>query len=199
MNLPKLLFFKVFLIALLWGCETVPRAPEIPPDFQLRGTVGVTDDDESFPAMRFLWRQYGADFDIELWGPLGQGRVRLTGDGQRLALVDGDGRVLAEGGHDDVMHAHLGWSLPLEVLPDWVFGEPGDGPGVSLAEYDDAGRLVAFSQLGWAVAYGQYREVNVESGARWLPRRVTAQRDDYRVKLVISEWQIRAPEGGLSH
>ena len=84
-------------------------------DFQLRGKLGVVEGRESFSA-RFLWRQRGPGFTIDLWGPLGQGRVRLSGDAQRIAVLDGNGVVLSEGDHAEVMHAHLGWALPLAVL-----------------------------------------------------------------------------------
>ena len=51
---------------------------------------------------------------------------------------------------------------------------------------DEQGRLASFEQLGWQVSYGQYRTV----GERELPRRVTVERPGYRVRLVISEWQL---------
>lgn len=195
MNAHNLLFFNIFFAVACAGCASFSPLPEGPADFQLRGKLGVVEGSESFSA-RFVWRQHGPGFTIDLWGPLGQGRVRLTGDERRIAVLDGDGAVLTQGDHAQVMYAHLGWTLPLAVLPDWVLGTPGNGAASAQARYDDAGHLVAFEQLDWMVAYEQHREVEGAAGLRWVPRKITASKGDYRVRMVISEWQI-APETGL--
>jgi outer membrane lipoprotein LolB len=185
----KLLFFNIFFAVICIGCASFAPLPEEPADFQLRGKLGVVEGSESFSA-RFVWRQQGSGFTIDLWGPLGQGRVRLSGDAHRIAVLDGHGAILVEGDHAQVMHAQLGWTLPLAVLPDWVLGAPGNGSASGQSQYDAAGHLVAFEQLDWAVTYAQHREVEGADGTRWLPRKITASKGDYRVRLVITEWQI---------
>jgi len=195
-NAHKLLFLNIFLVLICAGCASVSPRREEPADFQLRGKLGVVEGNDSFSA-RFLWRQYGPRFSIDLWGPLGQGRVSLIGDGRRIAVLDGKGDVLTQGDHADVMRAQLGWTLPLAVLPDWVLGGPGVGAASMRPQYDSAGHLVAFEQFDWAVAYAQYREVADADGVRWLPGRITASKGDYRVRMVISDWQFE-PESGPS-
>lgn len=165
------------------------RPVEQPADFELRGKAGVVEGSESFSA-RFIWRQYGPAFTIDLWGPLGQGRVRLQGDQRLLAIVDGNGAVISEGSHADVMRAHLGWSLPLDVLPSWVLGKPGEGASAGPRHYDADGRLVEFEQLDWSVSYARHSQVQTAGGLRWLPGRITASRGDYRVRLSISDWAL---------
>ncbi len=152
--------------------------------FGLRGKLGVVDGGQSYTA-RFLWRQTDERFGIDLWGPLGQGRVRLEGDNERITLIKG-GEVLAEGKHEEVMRSRLGWTLPLNVLPSWALGEPDSSLLVGAQQYDEEGRLVAFEQLDWRVTYTQFRMI----GERLLPRRITAHRGDYRVRLVISDWDF---------
>ncbi|MFP6817361.1 MAG: lipoprotein insertase outer membrane protein LolB [Pseudomonadales bacterium] len=189
MNAHKLLFINIFFVANLAACASFAPPSEGPGDFQLRGKMGVLEGSESFSA-RFRWRQQGPEFTIDLWGPLGQGRVRLRGDAQRIAVLDGAGGVLAEGPHAEVMLAQLGWTLPLVVLPNWVLGAAGDSALVEQTRYNDAGRLIEFEQLDWAVVFAQHREITGSMGARWLPRKITARKGDYQVRLVISEWQI---------
>jgi len=186
----KLLFFNIIFALLCAGCASFAPRPEEPADFQLRGKLGVVDGSESFSA-RFIWRQHGPVFNIDLWGPLGQGRVRLSGDERRIAVLDGSGKILTEGDHAEVMYAQLGWTLPLTVLPDWVLGVPDPGAPSVGAQYDADGHLLAFAQLGWTVTFADYREVDDGARVRWLPRSITASRGEYRVRMVISEWQIQ--------
>lgn len=171
------------------GCASLERPAVAPGGFELRGKLGVTEPQESFSA-RFLWRQEGSDFAIDLWGPFGQGRVRLVGNARELTLLDGDGSVITQGAHEAVMRSNLGWSLPLGVLPEWIQGRPAPDLPARLQSHDEAGRLTAFSQLDWQVDLARYREAGSQQPIRLLPYRVTAQRGAYRVRLAISEWRI---------
>lgn len=185
MSTPKHLVFNAFLLLAVSACASL-RGPE--PEaggFVLRGKLGIVQDAESFSA-RFLWQQQGPDFTIDLWGPLGQGRVQLAGSERRLELRDSDGSVISAGAPDTVMRQQLGWSLPLTVLPQWVQGQPARGKPVSAAERDAQGRFTAFRQLGWQVTVERYSEV--AGGVR--PHRVTASREGSRVRLAISDWRI---------
>lgn len=212
MNLPagvsKRLVLLAFSAGLLVGCAALPQ-PGPAGGFVLRGKLGVVDARDSFSA-RFLWQQQGDAFDIELWGPLGQGRVRLTGRDGSMALVEGDGTVIDSGTPDAVMRRHLGFSLPMAVLPAWVRGAPAAGHRVSGRVVDGDGRLTAFRQLGWTVALERFGaveggDVPVSAGAgpaatpastptatpaTLLPHRITASRGDYRVRLAVSDWQF---------
>jgi outer membrane lipoprotein LolB len=198
-RLANYLLLNAFLLALLAGCTVLPRHQPEEGGFALRGNLGVVQDQESFSA-RFFWRQDGTRFLIDLWGPLGQGRIALEGNERRLQLRQGD-TLISEGAPDLVMRQHLGWSLPLSVLPQWVQGRPADGLEVLDAQYDEAGRLTSFSQLDWRVELERYQQVGTAApddpeaanGPRpgdFLPHRVTASRASYRVRLAVSAWQI---------
>lgn len=204
MNVYKFLFLNTFFCLICTGCVSRPPAPPIG-GFQLKGKVAVEDSGERFSAS-FLWHQVGPEYDIDLWGPLGQGRVHLRGDSEWLAVVDGHGTVVRQGPRDGVMRAELGWSMPLDVLPVWVLGAPRQDLPADLLEYDAQGRLQTFTQLGWRVEFAQFREVQLSTERRWLPRRVDAYRVAYqagveddpvahrkaatRVRLIIADWQI---------
>lgn len=177
---------------LIAGCAGLPSQPETPETFVLTGKVGVREADESFSA-NLLWHQMGESFEIDVWGPLGQGRVKLVKKGGEISL-ESDRGVLARGEPEAVMRTHLGWSLPLEVLPAWVQGGPLENVTATDLRQDEAGRVVGFEQLGWAVVLERYQRVPVDAGSeaseRELPRRVTATRGDARVRLVISQWRL---------
>lgn len=189
---PKYLFINVFFLLAGVGCATLPAEGPAEGGFDLRGKLGVVQADESFSA-RFLWRQQAAAFRIDLWGPLGQGRVQLAGDEHTLELRDSDGSVISSGAPEAVMNRHLGWSLPLAVLPHWVRGRPAPNTSVTGRVQDEAGRLTAFRQLGWHVELDRYQRLSdaaADDEPAYLPHRVTARRGEYRVRLAISEWQI---------
>ncbi len=203
MNLPRLASKRLVLLAffagLLAGCASLPQ-PGPAGGFVLRGKLGVVDARDSFSA-RFLWQQRDDEFAIELWGPLGQGRVNLTGRDGIIALREGDGTVIDSGPPDDVMRRHLGWSLPMAVLPAWVRGGPAPGHRVSGRVVDEDGRLTGFRQLGWTVELERFRPVEggrvpVSAGPgpaapeAVLPHRITASRGEYRVRLAVSDWQF---------
>jgi outer membrane lipoprotein LolB len=195
------LVYLCFFLLPLAGCSSLPRTGPAEGGFHLRGKMGIVQGEESFSA-RFLWQQQGERFTMDLWGPLGQGRVRLSGDGRHLELREGDGTLISRGAPDEVMMRHLGWSLPLSVLPQWVRGQPARGIPVHDRMRDAAGRLSGFHQLDWQVELDGYRPVEdgagsaeaIEPGAPggqvFLPHRVTARREAYRVRLAISAWQL---------
>jgi outer membrane lipoprotein LolB len=185
----KLLFLNVFFVLLVGGCASAPLLPVGPDAFGLKGKVAVRDAGEQFTA-NFLWQQNGEDFEIDLWGPLGQGRVQLQRQGPRVVLVNGRGEILTEGDADSVMRAHLGWSLPMDVLPAWIQGQPLPGAATENLDVGLEGEIAAFDQLGWHVELDRYERVYNRSQNRLLPGRLTADNGMVRVRLVVSEWQI---------
>jgi outer membrane lipoprotein LolB len=181
--------FNVFLFVLCAGCASVTVPPPGPEGFVVRGKLAVVEGEQSVSA-RFIWRQTGEAFRIDLWGPFGQGQMRLEGDGRELVLRDAAGEVLTRGTSDEVMRGRLGWTLPLTVLPEWVQGRPHPGLPSSDRATDAEGRLASFRQLDWTVALGRYGAPKNVSSGRKMPHQVSARRGIYRVRLAISEWQI---------
>ncbi len=151
-------------------------------DFTIKGKIGVVEGADSWSA-RFIWRQSGERFEIDLWGPLGQGQSRLRGTPDRLEIIDADGDVRTSGSPEALMLAELGWSLPLRLLLDWLQGRPAPQVPVADAIRDPEGNLTGFQQLGWQVRFERARKAPEDAP----PRRITAQKPGYRVRVVISE------------
>ena len=161
------------------GCAQLPVETG-PADFRVEGKVGVLEGERSHAA-RFVWRQSGEDYDIVLWGPLGQGSTRLRGDSDRIEITGRNAGPALSGEPGMVMRRQLGWSLPLAVLPWWMSGRPAPDGGVEASEHDDKGRLTGFRQLGWQVKYDGFDAREDLAG----PGRVTAERPGYRVRVTI--------------
>ena len=180
---PKLLFLNA-IFAVLWvlaGCVSIPPMPS-ETDYSIRGKIGVVDGGDSWSA-RFVWRQSGERFEIDLWGPLGQGQTRLRGTPDRLEFIDADGDVRTSGSPEALMLAELGWSLPLSLLLDWLQGRPSPESQVADAIRSPAGGLTSFRQLGWQVRFERAKNAPADAA----PRRITAQTSGYRVRVVVSE------------
>lgn len=171
---------------LVVGC-TVGRPPEgvADADFRLRGKIAVRGPGDAFSAS-FDWIQTGDAFDIELWGPLGQGRVHLRGDGARLTVTNARGTTTSGIGAEPLMASALGWSVPIAALPYWVRGRY-DPRSVVSGEYRGAdGTLAGFQQLGWVVEVSRWRE----SALGPVPARVVATQRERRIVIVCKEWLI---------
>lgn len=152
-------------------------------NFQILGKIGVKQAGDGFSA-NFDWRQHTqARYEIDVWGPLGQGRTQLKGDQGAMQVSRGD-QVLALGQPDEVMLAHLGWSIPLDVLPAWIRGVPAAQYGVDDRRFDDQGRFVEFTQAGWAVTldrYDQRKDI-------MTPGRIKASQADKTITVIVREY-----------
>ena len=185
----KLLFLKGFFLLLSAGCASVPEVPSAPERFALKGKVAVREGNEHFTA-NLLWHQRSDGFEIDLWGPLGQGRMQIVKKEAQIQIRDGRGELLTAGDPERVMRQQLGWALPLEVLPAWVQGRLLAEVGAEALTEDEAGRLQSFRQLDWQVRLERYQTVSGTAGSRDLPTRVTAENERTRLRLVVSEWEI---------
>ena len=171
---------------LVSGC-TVARLPEDASgaEFRLRGKIAVRGPGDAFSAS-FDWIQAGEAFDIELWGPLGQGRVHLRGDAGRLTVTDARGATTSGISAEPFMASALGWSVPISALPHWVRGRY--DPRSTVAEQRRAadGTLARFEQLGWTVEVSRW----AESALGPVPGRVVAVQRERRIVIVCKEWLI---------
>ena len=151
-------------------------------DFRLRGKLAVRVDQTAFSAS-FNWRQAGDRYEIELWGPLGQGRVRLRGDDSALSVTDGRGETWRGANAAALMEESLGWSAPTKALRHWVRGGYDPATPATQQSYED-GRLRTFEQLGWTVLLERWSETAVGPA----PGRVVATREGRRVVVVCRDW-----------
>ena len=174
-------FLIAFLCFLLTGCAT---NPPVVAEFALvaTGKLAVITAEERFSA-RFNWAESSGQYRIDVWGPLGQGRVQLLGGSERIDILRGS-QIVASGPVEVVMTEQLGWHLPVDAMSAWMRGEPLAGAPIIDGRMDDELRIVGFEQLGWTVRYEAF--TTVPAGER--PKRITASRGAETLRLVIAEW-----------
>lgn len=172
----------LFVVPLLIGaCTTLPPTGE-ELDFSVAGRIGAVAGTTSASG-DFLWRQYASGFDVEFWGPLGQGRTRLVAEGETLSVLTARGSRIEDAQARDWIRRELLLDVPIRALSSWITGRPAPEWPATVTEAD------TFSQLGWQVevaAWGDW-----EDGRR--PKKLIASRAGNRVTLVCREWTFGAP------
>jgi len=174
------------LLGLVSGC--VSLEPGFDPDeleFRVAGKLAVRNGGEAFSA-NFVWEHAVSGYQIEFWGPLGQGRTKLVGrlgPASTLTIHMPDGETISDDDVEQLMHQALGWSAPVEVLPEWIRGRTAPEWPVAELQRGDDGSL-QFEQLGWRVSLNGFREVGGES----LPGRLVAKREESRITILMREW-----------
>jgi outer membrane lipoprotein LolB len=179
------------------GCRTVPTpSPQVPSwqlrqpqlqaraHFALRGRVAVAAGGQGFNA-RLRWTQDGARSQVALEGPLGAGGVQITADGSDLDILTANGKRLQSEAARAELTERLGFDPPLASLRYWILGVP--DPAAPASETLDPAQqhLKSLEQEGWHIDYSGYTAVGGES----LPQRLTLERADVRVKVLVDDWE----------
>lgn len=178
------------LVLLVLGCSLSPEKPLGTEGVQLmrksslierwyfEGRLAFTDGKDSFSAS-ISWR-HGVDGDqIELVGPLSQGRVLISVLSDRVIIDEGDARNVYPGDVDDVVSEQLRIVLPFSAMRYWLLGK--SDPGAEVVEQEQG-----FFQNGWLVRYPELLSVD----SRLLPKKLNVERDKVRVKLVVDKWEL---------
>ena len=186
----------VALVALA-GCRTVPvSAPAAPPwdtrrpelqaraHFELKGRVAVAAGAQGFDA-RLRWAQDGSRARVALEGPLGAGAVHIDAAGTDLDIVTANGARLTSDAARAELSARLGFDPPLTSLRFWILGVPDPASPADETLDPRRQRLTRLEQDGWQIDYASYIAV----GSEWLPARLTLERADVKVKLLVDDWQ----------
>jgi outer membrane lipoprotein LolB len=186
------LFSGLLLILLLAGCAAKPpfksaRSAAEYSDWQLNGRIALMHGQQGWHAS-LLWLERADGYQLKVFGPLGQGGFQLAGDDQGVVLVDASGNTSFARDANDLLLQATGWQLPVIGLRYWVRGLP--VPDIKARQvYDESQQLRRLEQSGWTINYQRYQLVDGVA----VPSKMQLERDDIRVRLVITEWQLGLP------
>ena len=167
--------------------------------WKIQGRVAVKTANEGWQAS-LHWTRAVERHDIDLAGPLGSGRVRLSQDRLGAQLRDADQHTYHADSAQQLLYRVTGWDLPLEGLNYWVLGLP--VPGVPWHKHLDAwGRLERLEQMGWNIRFLEYlQEGEYEVPAKLFMKREVGENDmaaetdrlppqsTLELRLVIQRW-----------
>lgn len=208
MILPRLrLLTLATMLMLLGACTTIQLEPlpegltdQPPADWtqrseqlrrldawELSGKLAVKQPSDSGTAIINHWIQKQDAYDLELSSSfLGMGRTSLQGVPGFIALTLPDGETYRSGDPEALIKAATGWQLPIESLVWWIRGLPGPDGDFRLL-FDSNRQLAMIRQHGWEIRYDRWQPFI--TGYPPLPARITAVKDDKRVRMVVTDWQ----------
>jgi outer membrane lipoprotein LolB len=166
--------------------------------WDLRGRLALRTDRQGANAS-LRWVRDHERHRMNLAGPFGGGRVRLTYDRGGAELRDADGEIYRGASMQQLLLRATGWNLPIEGMNYWVLGLP--DPDVPAHSTLDAwGRLKLLDQLGWDIRFLEYTEVDGYELPKLVFIRHTpvgAADADVEARLAIETWEVRktGPEG----
>lgn len=183
---------SIFFVFGLAGCAALPPATVAPVAkhgpavFDLAGRIAVKYRDQSSSGS-LRW-QHRPDRDhITLLSPLGQTVTQITRDADGVSLIDQAHKTHRAADTETLTQELLGWRLPLSGLGYWVVGQP--APSLPYQVERDAQQHPAqLVQDGWRVNYSAWQTVDGQG----LPRKMTLQRDDLEIRLVMDQWTLKA-------
>ncbi len=151
-------------------------------EWEFSGRIAVKTATDGFNG-KLRWSQDRNAFEATASGPLGAGAVRIEGDGASVVLTDKDG-IRAELEDAELeFRLRYGWTIPVQSLRYWALGVP-DPAAAADTVIDDTGRLTKLRQRDWSVTFSRY----AEGGGQMMPKVLTAENADTRVRLVIDHW-----------
>ncbi|NWN92486.1 outer membrane lipoprotein LolB [Marinobacter adhaerens] len=159
--------------------------------WQLTGKLAVRQPSDSGTALINHWIQKGEAYDLALSSSfLGMGSTTLKGVPGFIELTLANGETYRSGDPAALMEAATGWQLPLESLTWWIRGLPSPGSDYRLL-FNDQGKLAIIRQDGWEIRYDRWHEQ--QSNIPALPARITALKDQKRVRVAVGDWQELNP------
>lgn len=188
----------VFTLLLLSACSAVPDNIAMPlpakerqqklaalSNFELTASLGVKAPNDSVSGS-LNWQQRGEFYNADMNNFIGVNIFKLQTDSSG-ATVQVNGETHQAQSAAVLLDYLSGWSLPIAEMPLWLKGMAGQQS--SELRWDPLGRLISFSLLDsqnrrWQVSYPEFFPDQLS-----LPKRITLESGDTRLKLVIRQWK----------
>jgi outer membrane lipoprotein LolB len=148
------------------------------------GSIAAHNDTQGLNAY-YHWQQKGDHYELVMFGPLGVGHTQLSGEPGRVTLTTPSQQTYTAANAETLLLERTGWHLPVSDLYYWLRGLP--LPHARFRGYfDPNNHLVNMYQDGWRLMYLRYVSVNGID----LPGRILLTNRDWRVQIVITQWQL---------
>ncbi|MCY4218805.1 MAG: lipoprotein insertase outer membrane protein LolB [Gammaproteobacteria bacterium] len=134
-------------------------------EWHLRGKLSIKAGTKG-GSSTLRWSYADTAQNIQLYGPLGGGRVIVDVEPGQAILKDSKGQIIEGLSAEEVLYERLGWHVPFDELAWWSRGLP-DIDSTEI-EIDNDGLLKRLEHGIWEVEYLEYSRVD----SYVLPRRL---------------------------
>ena len=146
------------LVIFITGCVSTRPVVQVDPQIQINswdmmGRLAATVGRDGGSAT-FIWNKQPDQHKIELFGPLGSGRVFLSQVEGKATIEDKDAKVSGDN-LEQVLFETIGWLVPFDAINFWVAGKPQPNTLVKNQKYEND-NLISFEQSGWQVNYNRF-------------------------------------------
>lgn len=154
------------------------------PNWSVNGRVALSDGRRG-GSLAFDWMADGPLQEVRLKTITGGRQWRLRFDSNRALLEGSDVGVLTGSDPEPLVEAAVGWPIPVSELAWWIRGivPPGRDSAIRFAA---DGTLASASSPPWEIAFERFDDRTGEL----MPARIEARSADYRVRLVLRDWNL---------
>ena len=181
-------------VAVLSGCSMTPTTPKAPtPEtaqdikaWQTEGRVGIRTESDAISG-NFYWDYSQEQYELNIYGPFGQGATRLQGTPNKVAQLTYDDKTVVGKSAEELLYTELGWHFPVNQVQYWIRGLPSPKSYAEI-EYDiDGTTPQKITQDNWTITYREFTQIDNLK----LPQRMQVTRLPYRVNLIITQWDVQ--------
>jgi len=156
--------------------------------FAMQGRIAILTEKKGFSGS-IHWQHHVNGDDIQFFSPLGTQLGSLSQGTDGVTLTTGKQQSFHADDAETLTQKLLGWSLPMQGLPNWMLGRPNNTETAIMA-WDQDGKLTHLSEQGWDIEYPQY----ITADGFMLPGKVVLKSEKLELKLVIEQWQTGTQE-----
>jgi len=190
--------FILIMSLLLISCSTAPITPERLAaweqwqsqlrqidQWQMNASIAVRGDKGAWSA-RVFWQQQKSLYQLRFHVAGGQGIVLLDGSATEVKMRTADRQEFVAPTPDTLLKDVLKVEIPVSFLFYWIRGIPSPKERVVDYRLNEFNQLSFLAQVGWKIEFVDYREIH---GHR-LPVKLLLENDEYKVKILISQWML---------
>lgn len=188
----KLLALVIAFTVFTTGCSSITGKPysdagvshhsEMPSAWRARGKFSYRSPDVT-ESGNFDWRQDGDQYRLRLYGPLGMGSIRISGN-PNLVRIQTAKQDISSDQPLSLLYRITGFQIPLNSMPMWLAGKPASKSPSELS-YGPEGKPLSFYERGWLLDYSDFKEMDNQQ----IPTTINAHKDGINLRMLVYTWK----------
>ncbi|WP_283106996.1 lipoprotein insertase outer membrane protein LolB [Shewanella surugensis] len=184
-------------VVLLSGCSSLPT--NLSPIsvnqvseasiWEMTGKLAITAPNDKLSS-NLYWLHTTSSDELTLTTMLGIRILSLTQKNGKARLTI-DGKTYEDNNAQALLLNVTGWAIPIDALPLWITGQPSPSDIVNIQDNQHRPINITTTQAvpPWSINYLSWQQQNGTE----LPRLLTLNSDDIKIKIQINQWQALAP------